>query len=293
MTRARMPPSNTVDQEPELEMTDSAEGSRAAEHRERIERARSEARSRYREHLAAVFDQHGGAEPGELADVALDALTVSRYVDSGERCICSCHPRLPESDLHDYGFDCVCTRTPEARRHAFNQWRNNIAQFWRSPEGLRITAAEQAADAELAAWLATQTGVSVRSHGGLAPEQWRGDIDGHSFYFRERHDEWRIELDLRPTGRYARAIAGTDDDGTIRYQAHESVEGDVIASGTTDTEGYGTTPVERAQFIVDTIRIYLARQACTHHRDHLASIEAILGTQAHWCPTCGTRLSIR
>ena len=288
-----VPPSNTVDQELELEMTDSAEGSGAASYRERLERVRSEAYSRYREHLAAVFDQHGVAAPGELADVTLDALTGWRYVDSGERCICSCHPRLPQSDLHDYGFDCVCTRTPEARRRAFNEWRNSIAEFWQSPEGQRITAAEQAADAELQAWLAQQEEVSVHSHGGLAPEQWRGDVDGHSFYFRERHDEWRIELDLRPAGRFVRAIAGTDHDGTIHYQKHESVEGDVIASGATDTEGYGTTPVERARFIVDTIRIRLARQACTYHRDHLASIEAILGRQIHWCPTCGTRLSAR
>ena len=288
-----MPRSNTVDQEPELEMTDSAETFSAAEYRERTGRARSEARSRYREHLAAVLDQHGVAKPDELADATLDALTVWHYIDSGERCICSCHPRLPESDLHNYGFDCVCTRTPEARRRAFNQWRNGIAEFWRSPEGQRITAAEQAADVELHAWLAQQQGVSVYSHGGLAPEQWRGDVDGHSFYFRERHDEWDIELDLRPTGRFVRAIAGTDNDGTIHYQKHESVEGDVIASGTTDTEGYGITPVERALFIVDTIRMCLARQACTHHRDHLASIEAILGRQIHWCPTCGTRLSAR
>jgi hypothetical protein len=288
-----MPPSNTVDEEPELDITDSAEGFGAAEYRERIERARREAGSRYREHLAAVFDQHGVAEPGQLADVALDALTVWRNIDSGERCICSCHPRLPESDLHDYGFDCVCTRIPEARRRAVSQWRDGIAEFWRSPEGQRITAAEQAADAELQAWLAHQHGVSVHSRDGLAPEQWRGDVDGHSFYFRERHDEWRVELDLRPNGHFYRAIAGTDNDGTIRYQQRESVEGDVIASGTTDTEGYGTTPVQRAQFIVDTIRVHLARQACTHHRDHLASIEAILGTQTHWCPTCGIRLSAR
>ena len=274
-------------------MTDSAEGSGATEYRERVERARSEARSRYSEHLAAVFDQHGVAVPGELADVTLDALTVWRYIDSGERCICSCHPRLPDSDLHDYGFDCVCTRTPEARRRAFNQWRDSIAEFWRSPEGLRITAAQQAADAVLAAWLAQQEEVIVHSHGGLAPEQWRGDVDGHSFYFRERHDEWDIELDLRPTGRFVRAIAGTDNDGTIHYEEHESVEGDIIASGTTDTEGYGTTPVERAQFIVDTIRTYLARQACTHHRDKLSSIARVLGDEARWCPACGTRLPAR
>ncbi|AKS31677.1 hypothetical protein AFA91_07070 [Mycolicibacterium goodii] len=28
------------------------------------------------------------------------------------------------------------------------------------------------------------------------PEQWEGEVDGHSFYFRERGGDWVIELDL-------------------------------------------------------------------------------------------------
>jgi hypothetical protein len=262
----------------------------AAEYRERLERTRREARRRYREHLVAVFDRHGVAAPEELADTALDALTVWRFVDSGDRCTCSCHPRLPETDLHDYGFGCVCTRMPEDRRRSFDEWRTGIADFWQSPEGQRIKAAEQADEASLQAWLAMQQGVVVHSHGGLAPEEWRGEVDDHSFYFRERGDEWRIEIDLSPSGRFIRAFAGTDDDGATRYHEREVYEGDVIAYGTTAAESYGTTPLERAKFIVDTIRLHLTREACTHHRDHLASIEAILGAAARWCPACGTRL---
>jgi hypothetical protein len=288
-----MPPSNTVGEGQELHVTGLSDSSSAAEYREHIERARREARRRYRDHLVAVFDLRGVAEPGDLADAALDALTRWRYIDSGERCRCTCHPRLPESDLHDYGFDCVCQRTPEDRRRAVHKWRNDIESFWRSPEGQRIKAAEQAAEAELQAWLAGQIGVVVHSHGGLAPEEWRGDIDGHSFYFRERHDEWRIELNLRPSGRFIRVVAGTDKDGAIRYHERELDEGDVIAYGTTAADGYGTTPVERAQFIIDTIRIHLARQQCTHHRDDLSAIEAALGAAARWCPACGTRLRTR
>lgn len=274
-------------------MTGNSDSPSAAEYREHIERARREARRRYRDHLVAVFNLHGVAGPSELADAALDALTGWRYIDSGERCRCTCHPRLPESDLHDYGFDCVCQRTPENRRRAVAKWRNDIESFWRSPGGQRIKAAEQAAEAELRAWLANQPGVVVGSHGGLIPEQWSGEVDGHSFYFRERHDEWRIELDRRPTGRFVRTVDSTNDDGTFRYQERELDEGDVIADGTTAAEGYGTTPVERAQFIVDTIRIHLARQACRYHRDDLSAIEAMLGTKANWCPTCGTRLPTR
>jgi hypothetical protein len=265
----------------------------AAEYRERIEHARREARRRYRDHLAAVFDRHGVAAHGELADAALDALTVWRYIDSGERCRCSCHPRLPENDLHDYGFGCVCTRSPEDRRHAFRKWRNDIQAFWRSPEGQRITAAERAAEVELEAWLAFQEGVVVHSHGGLVPEEWRGEVDGHSFYFRERYDEWCIELDLRPSGRFIRVADGTANGGTTRYQEREVDEGDVIAQGTPAAEGYGTTPVERAKFIVDTIRVHLRRQVCTHLLDELSLIEAMLGTGALWCPACGTRLAGR
>jgi hypothetical protein len=51
----------------------------------------------------------------------------------------------------------------------------------------------------------------VHSHGGLTPEEWRGEVDGHSFYFRERHDEWRIEVDLRPSGRFIRAVCSSGE----------------------------------------------------------------------------------
>lgn len=56
-------------------------------------------------------------------------LTVWRYVDSCERCRYGCRPRLPESDLHDYGFACPCARTREERRRAWHEWRNNIKAF--------------------------------------------------------------------------------------------------------------------------------------------------------------------
>jgi hypothetical protein len=280
----------TVSQEQELCAIDFSDDQGAVDYRERVERARREARRRYRDHLAATLARHDVADPFELADAALDALTVWRYVDSGERCRCSCHPRLPESDLHDYGFDCVCARTREERRRAFQQWLDDIKAFWQSPDGQQIKAAEQADEAALQAWLAGQSGIVVHSHGGLCPEEWTGVVDGHSFYFRERHTEWRIELDLRPSGRFIRVLAGTDNDGTTHYDERELDDGDVIAYGTTDIEGYGSTPLARAQFIIDTIRIHLARQTCTYHHDDLSSIHAILGAPARWCPSCGIRL---
>jgi hypothetical protein len=58
----------------------------------------------------------------------------------------------------------------------------------------------------------------------------------------------------------------------------------------TAVEGYGSTPVERAKFIVDTIRVHPSREACTLHVDDLSSIEALPGCEVRWCPSCGTRL---
>lgn len=280
------------DKAPNTYVTDTSNVPGAAQIREKVERDRAEARRRYREHLAAVFDLHGSPHPDALADLALNALMDWRYIDSGERCRCACHPRLPETDLHDHGFDCVCARTPEDRRRSWEKWRQDMAAFWESPVGQQIKADEQAADADLQAWLAGQRDVTVRSHGGWAPEEWTGQVDGYSFYFRERHGEWRLELDLRPTGRFARTVAGVDSDGTARYDEHELDEGDIIAFGTTDVARYGTTPTERAKFILDTIRVHLERQACTLHRDDLSSIATRLGQEISWCPACGTRLSI-
>lgn len=262
----------------------------AARYRERLERVRREVRRRYRDHSAGAFGRHAGADPGALAEVALDALTVWRYVDSGEQCRCACHPRLPDTDLHDYGFDCVCSRTPEERRRAFQQWCDDIQAFWQSPDCQQIKAAEHAREAELQTWLADQHGIVVHSHDGPCPEQWNGQVDGHSFYFRERHGEWRIEVDLRPSGRFIRTVAATDSDGTTRYEKRELDEGDVIAYGTTDDDRYGTTPLERAEFITDTIRVHLGRQACALHHNDLSAIRAVIGTAVHWCPACGTRL---
>lgn len=280
-----------MDEEPELYIVDFSNSEAAADYRRQVEQHRAVARRRYHDYLAAAFDLHGHDDPNALADVALDALTGWRYVESGEPCCCSCHPRLPDSDFHDYGFGCSCARTAEDRRRDWEHWRSERDAFWQSPEGQQITAAERADEAELQAWLAAQDGVTVSSHGGLAPEQWRGEIDGHSFYFRERHEEWRIELDLRPSGRFATAVTGVGADGEMSYQQRELSDGDVIAEGVVGVDGYGSTPVQRARLIVDTVRTHLAQQDCTLHAEDLSSLEALLGRDVRWCPACGTRLA--
>jgi hypothetical protein len=263
----------------------------AAEYRERSERARAHARSRYHAYLAEVLGERGIADSGAVAEVTLAALTEWRDIETDEPCRCSCHPQLPNSDLHDFGLNCGCTRTRDQQRESFRQLLNGIDEYWQSPEGLLVRAADEAAEEDLQAWLDQQPGVVVHSHGGWAPEQWRGTVDGHSFYFRERGGDWDLETDLRPTGESMRIVDGQNDDGTTRYRQHPLERGDIIASGTVYTDGYGTTPVERAHFIITTIRDHLTRTECTHHLDKLDTISTVLGTRVDWCPTCGAHVA--
>lgn len=116
-------------------------------------------------------------------------------------------------------------------------------------------------------------------------------VDGHHFFFRERHDHWRIELDLRPSGRFYKAWTGGDLDDDANFELREFEQGDVIAEGATSVDGYGATPVDRAQFIVDTIRAHLLRSACDVHTNERADLELLFGRPLNWCPACGIRVS--
>jgi hypothetical protein len=255
-----------------------------AEWRAQREEARRQARRRYVEHLSPLL-------PAERAMAVLAALTEWDDVNSGEPCHCGCHPRLPESDLHDFGFGCPCRKTVEERRRSWEElWARQDA-YRASPEGQREVAAREAEERAVEAWLAQHPGVEVRSYGGFAPEQWRGSVDGHSFYFRERHGEWRIELDLRPTGRFSRVWVGGDLDDDSSFEPREIEEGDVVAEGTVGAAGYGDSPVSRLRFIVRAIRAHLGREACTVHTADRAAVEAALGRPLAWCPACGADLN--
>ncbi|WP_139170202.1 hypothetical protein [Mycolicibacterium fluoranthenivorans] len=132
-------------------------------------------------------------------------------------------------------------------------------EYWQTPEGRRLRAAREADEAGLQSWLADQPGVVLYDHGD-APEQWRGEVDGHNFAFRERDTEWIIEIDLHPSGQSMRVVDGPNADGTNSRRQDEIIEGAIIATGTTSAAGYGANPRERAAFIVTTIRDHLRRK---------------------------------
>lgn len=276
-----------MDDEPELYVFRFEESEEQGAERER---QRQESRARHLERMAAVLALADACadDPQARAEAVLDGFFLHRHRESDDVCSCDCHPRLPENDHHDYGSSCPCRQTAEERTANFDGWMAEMDAYWASPEGQAIRAREQAQEAALQNWLAGQPDVVITSHGGWAPEQWRGSVDGHSFYFRERHDHWSIELDLRPSGRFCHVWKGGDLDDEENLELKEIDEGDVIAEGTTGADRYGQTPLERAHFIVDTIRAHLGQQACIDRRDDL---ELLLAEPLEWCPVCGVRLS--
>ena len=279
-----------MDDDPELYIVrppDPGDGWRAER-----DRVRRESRRLHLDRLEAALAVADACTvaPRERAEAVLDGFFGSLRRETGDQCGCSCHPRLPETDLHGYGADCPCRHTAEERRAHSTAWQAEHDAFWASPEGRDIEAARQAEDDALAGWLAAQPGVAVTSHGGWAPEQWRGTVDGHSFFFRERHDHWRIELDMAPSGRFVEVWRGGDPEDEAARELTELDQGQVIAEGSTATDGYGETPLERARFLIDTIRTHLRRHGCTAHTAGRAALEQILGRPPAWCPACGQRM---
>lgn len=232
--------------------------------RSRREAERLRLRDRYVLHIVHVLqiDQHTAKQ--------VTAALFDHLDSEGRRCVCGCHPRL--SPLHDGGFDCPC-KWDETRR-AEERQRLVTLQDTRAAAELREQhAAEEEA---VAAWLDGQPGVEANRTTSYAPEQWEGTVDEHSFYFRERHGFWQIELDLEATGRFADRLVDVLPNGEIMTELFPVREGDEIAQGI-DSE-LGDTPISHIAFIVRTIRDHLWRLEC----DHSGAL--------FFCPKCGRRM---
>ncbi len=228
--------------------------------------AREQARIRPR--YVELVVRETDLDPG-TAERVVAAIFDHRSTD-GRACVCGCHPHF--SATHDDGFDCSCTWDDERRaeeRHRWTAWQD-------SAEAAELRAEHDREMTAISAWIASQPGVTAEQTTSAAPEQWEGTVDGHSFYFRERGGEWRIELDLEPNGTFANRLVGFDNDGTARTEPHELSSGRVVARGIDDD--LGDTPVARLDFIVRAIRDHLWAEACEHQG------------ALFYCPLCGTRM---
>lgn len=200
-----------------------------ARRQEERARERSLVRARYADQL-----MRSAGVDALTADLVLATLFDHNRAD-GSPCHCGCHPQLPEGTLHDAGFDCSCTWDEDTRQARNREWRAHLEAYRSSPEAQASARAREQERAEVTAWLTAHPGVTAEQTTEYAPEQWQGTVDERSFYFRERHGEWRIELDP---------------------------EGTVIAEGR--EADLGQTSLQHLEFIVRTIREHMTREACSH-----------------------------
>jgi hypothetical protein len=241
-----------------------------------LEFGNDEERARHRAERARVGQRY---VERLIVRAGLDEATAQRAVgaifdhvrDEGSRCLCNCHPQL--SPQHGDGMDCPCTWDQQRREAARRTWLTELHDSERARESRERHEAEEH---EIREWLAGQVDVTAERTSSYAPEQWEGNVDGHSFYFRERHDEWRIELDLQPSGRFATRVVGVGPQGQPVTEQVELSEGEVVADGLAGA--LGSTATEHLDFIVRTIREHLWQRSCTH------------GGGLLYCPQCGTRM---
>ncbi|MDQ3991359.1 MAG: hypothetical protein M3245_03490, partial [Actinomycetota bacterium] len=169
----------------------------------RREAERRGLRDRYARHLVDT------AGIDEQAAQRVMASLFDHMERDGGRCVCGCHPRL--DSLHDGGFDCPCTWDDERRAREATRWSDLRDRPWAVELRKRHAEEEEA----IARWVAGQPDVEARRLTWFAPEQWRGSVDGHSFYFRERDGMWRLELDLEPSGHFADRLIEVGEGGEM------------------------------------------------------------------------------
>ena len=244
---------------------------------ERARRAaeREASRARVRGRYTELLRQSAGLDEAS-AQLAM-AVLFDHFDERGEACLRSCHPKLPDEGdrSHDVCFDCPCTWNSERREREKAKSQDFWDEWHNGPEAEARRVASDLERGAVQEWISAPPGVEAKQTGSACPETWEGRIDGRSFYFRERHGLWSIEIDLEPNGRFANRFVGTSDDGEMVTEPVELTSGEVIAEGA-ETDLHGN-PVDHLRFIVDTVRTYLRQSSCTHPK------------AARYCPEYGAR----
>ena len=188
-----------------------------------------------------------------------------RDIDAAADCSCGCHPRPADQGLHDGGTQCPCQHTAEDRQRLW-------AEFSAATESFRehasdVHAAQLADLAETAAALGVDA--DVKSWG--APFALTGVCDGHSFYLRERHDLYRVEV----------AVDAACED---LWGSSSDVSVEVVSGSDIDLHGSdGTRSASTAlRIAVDAVRLSMRRNRCSHEQP---------SDDSHgFCRRCGVNL---
>lgn len=207
----------------------------------------------------------------KTAGLRRELLTVSgvRDVEAAMVCGCTCHPTV--ADLHRGGITCPCQLTPEERQEKRAAAMAVLARLSEA-EAEQYEQARHAREIAVRA-RAEELDVEITSWGGMAPYVLRGVVDGRAFFFRERHDVWRVE------------IAGDDHPGSDPWTNRDD-DSIVVAEGVSDIYDRATDTdvfydVVVLDIAVDSVRTFLQRRTCLHE-----------GAETY-CPRCGVAMNRR
>jgi hypothetical protein len=189
-----------------------------------------------------------------------------RDVEAAVDCMCSCHPRPGDVDLHEAGQSCRCQLTETERAARMSAWLDSLDELPVDPDEER---AEREREERFAAEAAA-LGVEARIKASFAPFVIVGVCDGRGFYLRERHGCYRV------------TIAPDDDPGSDPWAAESTEPSIDVASGdVSELDDHGQyAPAKALRVAVQAVRSALARNTCNHRR-----VES-----EPFCPSCGVRI---
>ncbi len=214
------------------------------------------------EQARAMREEHAAVRPARLA--VLSTGPALRDIDKAADCPCSCHPSPASRSLHEGGVRCPCQLTEAERAEFWDHWleaTDEDAEASRKEDEARAELAEAAAELDVEA--------EVRCW--AFPFVVAGVCDGRSFYLRERHGHWRVEVAADPG---CADLWGTSGALGIKIAAGS-------ATDLCDTDG-DTSPAVALRLAVRAVRLSVLRDSCYHEQP---------SDESHrFCRRCGTPL---
>ena len=215
------------------------------------------------EQARAMREEYDAARPARLAVLATGPAL--RAIEKAADCSCSCHPAPASRSLHEGGAQCPCQLTAAERAERWDRLFKDIdevAEASKEDDNARAELAEAAAELDVDA--------EVRC--SACPFVVAGTCDGRSFYLRERHGSWRVEVAADP--------------GCADLWATPGALGIEIAAGDAtdlcDADGR-PSPVVALHLAVHAVRLSALKYMCSHEQP---------SEESHrFCRRCGTPLS--
>ena len=218
-------------------------------------------RDAFEDQARAMREEFAAARPARLGVLAVGPPL--RDIDEAADCGCSCHPSPASPSLHDGGAECPCQLTAAERAQRWDRLFEHLGE---------ATGASTEADrerTELAA-AAAELDVDAELRCSACPFVVAGTCDGRSFFLRERHGHWRVEVAADPDC--------TDLWGTAGSLGIEIASGD--EADLCDADGK-PSPAVALRLAVHAVRLSALRNTCSHEQPDESD---------RFCRRCGTPL---